>query len=375
MKNLINAKVDEISEELISSIIRLVKIKSVEGEPEEQAPFGLGPKKALEEALSLSEELGFQTKNIDNYAGYAQFGQGFDDADYIGIFGHLDVVPEGDGWKYQPYGGEIDGGKIYGRGVLDNKGPIISNLYALYVLKELGIKTDIPVRIVFGTNEETGFKDMDYFLKNEKPPVMGWTPDNKFPAIYGERGRAVVEVSGEENQLNDLFDFMNEYILSSNIYGNKLEIDIKDEEFGLLEMRNYNLRKEDKRVIFRMSLSYPAITNKEELREKIQKKAGDLDVSIVHNFDPVKFEKDSFLVEKLTEAYMENTDLDPSPLTTTGGTYAKIVPNIIPFGPSFPGQKGIGHNPDEWMIIEDIILMTKIYANAIYKLISERKEG
>ena len=124
-----------------------------------------------------------------------------------------------------------------------------------------------------------------------------------------------------------------------------------------------------------MSLSYPAITNKEELREKIQKKAGDLDVSIVHNFDPVKFEKDSFLVEKLTEAYMENTDLDPSPLTTTGGTYAKIVPNIIPFGPSFPGQKGIGHNPDEWMIIEDIILMTKIYANAIYKLISERKEG
>ncbi len=375
MKDLINKKVDELADDLIASVIRLVNIKSVEEKPSEDSPFGKGPRLALEEALKLSEELGFTTKNIDNYAGYAQYGKGGDHSDYIGIFGHLDVVPEGDGWKYEPYGGQIDQGKMYGRGVLDNKGPIISNLYALYVLKELGVETDLPVRIVFGTNEETGFNDMKYFLEKEKAPLMGWTPDNKFPAIYGERGRAVVEVSGTMDQHEDFFNFMNEYILSSNIYGNKLEIDIRDEEFGLLEMRNYKLAKKDGRLSFTMSLSYPAITSKEELRDKIALKAKNLRVEIIHNFDPVKFDKDSFLVEKLTEAYEENTDLDSSPLTTTGGTYAKIVPNIIPFGPSFPGQKGIGHNPDEWMIIDDLILMTKIYANALYKLMTERKEG
>ena len=47
---------------------------------------------------------------------------------------------------------------------------------------------------------------------------------------------------------------------------------------------------------------------------------------------------------------------------------AKIIPNIVPFGPSFPGQKGIGHNPNEWMDRSDLILNAKIYALSIVRL-------
>lgn len=89
---------------------------------------------------------------------------------------------------------------------------------------------------------------------------------------------------------------------------------------------------------------------------------------MVHNYNPVKFEKNCFLVRQLQEAYEEATGLDGTPVTTTGGTYAKIMPNIVPFGPSFPGQKGIGHNPNEWMNIDDIVLNTKIYALSFIKL-------
>ncbi|MCD7909122.1 MAG: peptidase M20, partial [Clostridium sp.] len=54
--------------------------------------------------------------------------------------------------------------------------------------------------------------------------------------------------------------------------------------------------------------------------------------------------------------------------TTTGGTYAKAMPGIVPFGPSFPGQKGIGHNPNEWMTVSDLITNAKIYALALCRL-------
>ncbi|WP_334292000.1 M20/M25/M40 family metallo-hydrolase [Clostridioides difficile] len=89
------------------------------------------------------------------------------------------------------------------------------------------------------------------------------------------------------------------------------------------------------------------------------------------NFNPVYFDKESNLVKKLQLAYERVTSLDGTPVTTNGGTYAKVMPNIVPFGPSFPGQKGIAHNPDEYMDIEDIILNAKIFANAIYELAKE----
>ena len=74
------------------------------------------------------------------------------------------------------------------------------------------------------------------------------------------------------------------------------------------------------------------------------------------------------MVRALQSAYEQVSGVDGTPVTTTGGTYAKAMPNIVPFGPSFPGQKGIGHQPDEWMDIKDIIMNAKIYALSLYKL-------
>ena len=73
-------------------------------------------------------------------------------------------------------------------------------------------------------------------------------------------------------------------------------------------------------------------------------------------------------MDTLRYTYEQVTGKDGSPVTTTGGTYAKLMPNIVPFGPSFPGQKGIGHQPNEWMAESDILTNAKIYALSLYYL-------
>ena len=364
METEILTKIDEISKQMIDSIIDIVKIDSVEQPATTDAPFGTGVKEALVKTLNLADSLGFETTNIDNYIGYASYGKS---DDYICAIGHLDVVPVQTGWKQPPFSGYIENGTIYSRGILDNKGPILACLFALYALKELNIKLKHQVRIIFGCDEETGFEDLKYYLSKEQPPLMGFTPDCKYPVVYGERGRAVVKISGEKEKLSDFFTLVNEYILNAKNNGERFNIDFKDDEFGLLEVRNYQLLLDDAPGI-QFSISYPANVTVATIVDNIKKAVSDFKVELIDNYNPVKFEKDCQLVKTLVYTYEKVTGNDGTPVTTTGGTYAKLMPNIVPFGPSFPGQKGIGHQPNEWMTIEDIITNAKIYALSLYYL-------
>lgn len=367
METQILQKVDAITEQMLDGILTIVKIESIKTKPEKDAPFGRGCKDVLDKALEIAQNLGFQTKNIDNYAGYAQYGEG---ESYIGIIGHLDVVEAKEGWTHPPFSGFIDSsGRIYSRGILDNKGPIMSCLYALYAIKELGIKLAKPIRVIFGTDEESGFADLIYYLKKEKPPIMGWTPDCKYPVVYGERGRANLELSADKEQASVLYQFLNMYFLDANKNGDRLGIHVQDTTFGEMQMSKYALEERAEKIVFHISLSYPACVTIKEVMNTISKKlTKGLSIELVHNYDPVLFEKDCFMVKQLQSAYETVTGEDGTPVTTTGGTYAKVMPNIVPFGPSFPGQKGIAHNPNEWMDIKDIVTNAKIYALSMYKL-------
>lgn len=181
----LNRQVDLLKDELITSVQEILKIRSLEDEAQPGMPFGTGVAEALGKALELAKNMGFKTVNLDGYVGYAEYGEG---EDYIAVLGHLDVVPEESGWLYPPYGGEIIDGKIYGRGAVDDKGPILAALYALKAIKDLDIKLSKKVRIIFGTNEETGCLDMEYYTRKEKAPLFGFTPDGNYPVIHGEKG-------------------------------------------------------------------------------------------------------------------------------------------------------------------------------------------
>lgn len=368
MEQQILNQVEKLKDEMVESIRRLVRIDSVEGEAEPDAPFGRGVRTALDTALELAGQMGFRTADLDHYIGYAEYGEG---EDYVCAIGHLDVVPPGDGWKQPPFSGWLENGVIYSRGVLDNKGPVLACLYGLYALKQLGWQPKHRVRVIFGCDEETGFEDLKYYLSKEQPPVYGFTPDCKYPVVYGERGRAVVRISAggsTEDALAALFAMVTEYFIGAKNTGDRLGIDYSHPEYGVMEMRGYKLALENGIPYFEVSFRYPAGCRFEEVLEKIRSHGNGLSVRLVSNYEPVAFEKDSPMVQALQECYEQVTGLDGTPVTTTGGTYAKAMPGIVPFGPSFPGQKGIGHNPNEWMTVEDLVQNARIYALALYRL-------
>lgn len=183
------AEVDKRKEAMLEDLSNLLSINSERDDSKADAkhPFGPGPVEALEFFLALAERDGYQTRNIDNYAGDFEFGQG---DEVLGIFAHLDVVPAGSGWETDPYKPVIKDNRIYARGSSDDKGPTMACYYALKIIKELGLPVSKRVRFIVGTDEESGWGDMDYYFAHNglKNPDFGFSPDAEFPIINGEKG-------------------------------------------------------------------------------------------------------------------------------------------------------------------------------------------
>ncbi len=182
----IDAFVAENKENILRDLASLVAVNSVEGTPEPGAPFGAGPKKALETALSIASGMGLATRDCDGYIGYAEIPG--ESEKQIATITHLDVVPQGNGWTGDPFTLRRREGYLIGRGVGDDKGPAVLTLYAAKFFREQGEKLPYTLRILLGANEETGMADVDYYLEHNPQPVFCFTPDAEFPVCYGEKG-------------------------------------------------------------------------------------------------------------------------------------------------------------------------------------------
>ena len=178
---------------IIKTLQELIRIKTVQDTPVEGGPFGQGNKDCLERTLQICEELGFKVTNLDGYCGYAEIGEG---EEICGIIGHLDVVPEGEGWKYPAYCGDIIDGELWGRGTWDDKGPVVISIYAIKALMDNGFKFNKRVRLIFGCNEESGSRCMEHYLKVDEPISYGVSPDANFPVIFAEKTINNVEIKG-----------------------------------------------------------------------------------------------------------------------------------------------------------------------------------
>ena len=168
----------------IKDLQKLLSFNSVNGEALPNKPFGVEPAKALDFMQSLCDEAGLKTKNYDYYCMDAETGEG---DEVIGALCHLDIVPAGDGWDYPPFAGKMDGSLIYGRGVCDDKGPAIAVFYAVKALLEADVKLNKTVKLIFGSDEETGMSDMQHYLSKVKAPDYAFSPDADFPVIYAEK--------------------------------------------------------------------------------------------------------------------------------------------------------------------------------------------
>ena len=170
---------------------RLIKIPSKRSPAEDGMPFGKNVALALNCFLDIAKNMGFNVINYDNYLGEITLG---DCGEEIGIIGHVDVVPEGSGWVTPPFSLTLDNGVYYGRGLQDDKAPLLLCLHALNQLKNSGEKINKKFRLFVGCDEESGWEDVSYFEKTGHTfPKYGFSPDGDFPASYAEKGITIVK--------------------------------------------------------------------------------------------------------------------------------------------------------------------------------------
>ena len=184
-----NAKLDAALEalrpDMIETLQRWIRVPSVRAERSaENAPFGAEVRRALDTALADLERLGMRPRDIDGYCCDAEIGEG---EETIAVLAHLDVVPAGDGWTHDPYGGEIVDGRLIGRGTSDDKGPGVAAMFAMKAIVDAGIPLRRKCRLILGCDEESGMEDLTYYEEKIGLPDMGFSPDANFPLINTER--------------------------------------------------------------------------------------------------------------------------------------------------------------------------------------------
>lgn len=410
--------------ELLKEISDIVKINSEEGEKKAGAPFGEGPKKALDHFLALAKNMGFETRDVDGYAGEVIFGEG----EEFAILAHLDVVPAGSGWKHLPYGGEIDyqNRRIWGRGTMDDKGPAVISLFAMKALKDEGFKPARKIKLIVGCNEESGWGCIDYYKKHAHMPDEGISPDADFPVIYAEKGilqiRLKFPADGDFSTLrggerpNMVCDYCEAEWVENKSLLNKLGLEYAVgkvisrgksahgstpekgvnaippilkytgleksvlERLEKLERELEKLKDETGKLTFSPNVvkggkdcvyitcdvRYPA-TYKRESVIKILEDSG-IGYEILHEQAPLFNDKNSKLITTLLNVYNEVTGKNCAPIAIGGGTYARALKYGAAFGPEEEGEESTIHQPDEYITFEKIEKSFKIYKLAIQRL-------
>ncbi len=409
--------------EMIEALQKLVSFQSIAKEEGPEYPYGKEVCGAKEYVLELAKSFGMRAEDVPGKYAYIEIGEG---PRLIGILSHLDVVPAGDGWTQDPFGGEIVDGKIYGRGTTDDKGPTIAVLYAMKALKE---KTTLSarIRLILGQTEENGeWRDIEAYTDAEEIPECGFTPDGDFPAIQNELGAMVFQVqmpqsgflqgeggtapnmvpararvktefgtyeaSGKSchgcapwlglNGISELMEkvhqaepenrFAQMYadLIGKTIYGEKLGIAAEDESgkltlnVGLLEVR-------DETTTLMVDIRYPAKKNPDEISGSLVRQFSSYGASCecVYHVRPLYTPSDSPVLGALLSAYREVTGDDSRPISIGGGTYAKAMPNMVAFGPNFPGHENREHMEDEYILVEDFLKLEEIYERALAYLL------
>ncbi|MFI3167315.1 MAG: Sapep family Mn(2+)-dependent dipeptidase [Bacillota bacterium] len=174
--------------DMIDFLSEIIACETVLSAPLEGAPFGSENLRCLKAYLDKAESFGFETKIVDGFAGHVEWKCGKKDAPLFGVLGHLDVVPAGEGWDTPPFQLTIKDGKFFGRGVQDDKGPMVIALYALKQMKDSGFAPNKDIRLIVGCNEENGSSCVEHYFTKERMPDVAISPDSDFPAIHSEKG-------------------------------------------------------------------------------------------------------------------------------------------------------------------------------------------
>lgn len=188
LKRRIDQIVEGMRDEIVGALSTILRFRTVSGasDAEGQELYQREIAACLEFLEKESLRMGFDWVSHENTWAYADLPAG---EAHVGLPVHIDVVPAGEGWKHDPFGGQVDGGAVWGRGCQDDKGPVIQMLFAMHVLKQLNRPLARGARLIIGTAEECGdWADIKAYLAANKPPQISIVSDAAFPIINGEKG-------------------------------------------------------------------------------------------------------------------------------------------------------------------------------------------
>lgn len=434
---------DENFIEYLKDLDSVIKIPSVYEEDGSNYPFGRNIQLVLEKTLDICKKLGMNTYIDPNgYYGYSEIGEG---EKLVGVLGHLDVVPAGnlDEWNSDPFEPTIIDGKYYARGSQDDKGPTLAAIYALKSLLDSGFRLNYRVRFIFGTDEENLWRDMPKYIEKEEIPMLGFTPDSKFPLIYSEKGllqckliaknesgltfkggdafncvpskfiadknkkleealkelnyefkenKNKIEIIGKsvhaqiaEEGINAVNRYLHALTLSGketksgrfiteNIIGYKFAQsifgEVSDKHSGKLKFNIGKVELNKNEEILSIDIRIPVTYDKEKVVEKLKEKAKEYGFEYEqHDFlKSIYTPLDSQLVKTLMGAYQEITgDVKSEPISSGGATYARAMDNCVAFGSILPNGPKTEHQPNEYIILEEMKTAMKIYMRAFEK--------
>jgi succinyl-diaminopimelate desuccinylase len=330
----------------------------------------------------------------------------------IHLNGHFDVVPVGLGWTRDPFGGEVEQGRLYGRGSCDMKAGIAAAVFAAEAIRRAGIAHTLPIEISGTVDEESGgFAGVGWLAEHK------WISHDKTKAVIipepfgvdrvciGHRGVYWFEVIAEGriahgsmpylgvNAIEGMSHFLDliRDELTPALFGRvtampvvpegsrhaTININGIDGGQAIDEVPSPCVADRCRVVFDRRFLLEEGL---EETRAEIaalvaraQARMPDVRFTIEDRliFEPTRAPEDAPLIGALTTAIKRVTGR-PASLVASPGTYdqkhvARIagVPHCVAYG---PGELAMAHQPDEYCAVDDIVDCTKVLALAVMTL-------
>ena len=418
------------NQEIIKFLKELIKIDTTKQPPKPNKPFGEGIFRALNFTLDKAKSLGFECHNYQNYVGEIVVGSG----EELAVLCHLDVVPVGDEtkWDFPPFSGEIDGEFLYGRGAVDDKGPLSATLFALKKLKDENFDFKKQIRFILGCDEESGWGCIDHYKKIRPLPESGFSPDASFPVIYAEKG--IIHFNAYFNYNQRLLESVSGGVASNVVcdraiakckidsqlakkYGLNV-IDNQIESLGITahasEPQNGKnainsliaylfeigaIEKDCKNYLFddllglknicdetgNLTLSPNVIKIEKsklcltcDLRYPATMNFNQIlpliekigEIEILSHQPPLYNDKNSPLISTLCSVYNKISGDNAKPIAIGGGTYARALNLGCGFGPETSDEPLCAHQPNERIKLSKLEFMFNVYYNAIKELCS-----
>lgn len=399
-----------------------------------QAPYGQGVARALEYTLDLCRRLGMQVTNRDGKVAWAEIGQGDEmiavvpHVDVVPAGEGWSVEPfagtEKDGRLYGRGSSDNKGPAVAcifaAADLLASGRPLNRRIRLIFgQCEEVGVWGDMDYYRAHEEKPVAGFTPdaefpalcgekgmlwLDLSLPVEQSGVTfleGGTASNMVAAscragYIDENGQEVVletagraahatvphqgvnaitlmmhRLAAEKKAPGPLVEFYEKY-LGDTFHGEKLDCCFSDEQSGITTLCSGLARTEDGRVHLYLDLRYPVTADGQVILQRIEQAAAEYGFAVQINKNAAPMYRpatDPVLVQVLS-AYREETGDMSDPLVIGGGTYARALDNIVGFGAAFPGHQHTEHQKDEYILLEDLYCIRRIYRRALEKFLT-----